>query len=71
MQDEVRDAVLKVALGFSVEEVTEEYGVEAVVYSHCHGEQRFGDSIRGTFHGIRYLLVSGDYLGFRPELVVE
>ncbi len=29
MQDEkVRDAVLKVALGFSVEEVTEEYGVE-------------------------------------------
>ena len=25
MQDEVRDAVLKVALGFQVEEVTEEY----------------------------------------------
>ena len=52
-------------------EIAEEYGVEAVVYSHCHGEQRFGDSIRGTFHGIRYLLVSGDYLGFRPELVLE
>lgn len=52
-------------------EIAEEYGVEAVVYSHCHGEQRFGDSIRGTFHGIRCLLVSGDYLGFRPELVVE
>ena len=52
-------------------EIAEEYGVEAVVYSHCHGEQRFGDSIRGTFHGIRYLLVSGDYLGFLPELVVE
>lgn len=29
MEDEkIRDAVLKVALGFSVEEVTEEYGVE-------------------------------------------
>ena len=52
-------------------EIAEEYGVEAVVYSHCHGEQRFGDSIRGTFHGIRYLLVSGDYLNFHPALVVE
>ena len=28
MQDAIRNAVLKVALGFSVEEVTEEYGVE-------------------------------------------
>lgn len=51
-------------------EIAEEYGVSAVVYSHCHGARRFGDSIRGTFHGIRYLLVSGDYLDFKPELVV-
>ncbi len=28
MRDDIRSAVLKVALGFSVEEVTEEYGVE-------------------------------------------
>ena len=52
-------------------EIAEEYRVSAVVYSHCHGESRFGDSIRGEFHGIRYLLVSGDYLGFLPELVLE
>lgn len=51
-------------------EIAEEYGVEAVVYSHCHGEQRFGDSIRGNYRGIRYLLVSGDYLNFHPELVL-
>ncbi|HIZ45366.1 MAG TPA: metallophosphoesterase [Firmicutes bacterium] len=51
-------------------EIAEEYHVTAVVYSHCHGESRFGDSIRGDFHGIRYLLVSGDYLNFRPELVL-
>ncbi len=51
--------------------VAEEYGVSAVVYSHCHGEARFGDSIRGTFHGIRYMLVSGDYLNFHPALVLE
>ena len=47
-------------------EIAEEYGVRSVVYSHCHGEQRFGDSIQGTFHGISYYLVSGDYLNFHP-----
>ena len=51
--------------------IAEEYGVSAVVYSHCHGERRFGDSIRGIHHGIPYLLVSGDYLNFHPELVLE
>ena len=30
----------------------------------------FGDSIRGEFHGIRYMLVSGDYLDFHPALVL-
>lgn len=52
-------------------EIAEEFGVTAVVYSHCHGEQRFGDSIRGTFHGIRYILVSGDYLNFHPALIIS
>lgn len=46
--------------------IAEEYGAEAVVYSHCHGESRFHDSIIGEFHGIRYFLVSGDYLNFKP-----
>ena len=50
--------------------IAEEYGAAAVVYSHCHGERRFGDSVRGEFHGIRYLLVSGDYLDFHPEKVL-
>ena len=51
-------------------EIAEEYGVSTVVYSHCHGERRFGDSIRGEFHGISYMLVSGDFLNFRPALVL-
>ena len=51
--------------------IAEEYGVKAVVYSHCHGERRFGDSIRGSFHGVEYMLVSGDYLNFHPALVLE
>lgn len=52
-------------------EIAREYGASAVVYSHCHGEHRFGDSIRGEFQGIRYMLVSGDYLDFQPALVLS
>ncbi len=52
-------------------EMAEEYGVEHVVYSHCHGESRFHDSIRGEWHGIQYHLVSGDCLNFRPEKIVD
>ncbi len=50
--------------------MAEEYGASHVVYSHCHGESRFADSIRGEFHGIQYHLVSGDYLKFRPERIL-
>ena len=50
--------------------IAEEYGGEGGVYSHCHGEQRFGDSIRGTYRGVRYFLVSGDYLNFHPEQIL-
>ena len=52
-------------------DLAEEYHVEAVVYSHCHGHKRFADSLRGEVRGIRYMLVSGDYLGFKPALVLE
>ena len=52
-------------------EIAEEYHVHTVVYSHCHGESRFGDSIRGEYRGVRYMLVSGDYLNFRPALLLE
>ena len=52
-------------------EIAEQYKVSAVVYSHCHDEKRFGDSIRGNYHGINYMLVSGDYLNFRPAFVLN
>lgn len=51
-------------------DIAEEYHAEAVVYSHCHGESRFHDSIIGEFHGIPYYLVSGDYLNFKPQLIL-
>lgn len=50
--------------------IAEMYKVKAVVYSHCHGEERFHDSIQGNYHGIEYYLVSGDYLNFRPQRIL-
>ena len=50
--------------------IAEEYGVEQVIYAHCHGESRFHDSIEGRHHGIRYSLASGDYLRWMPMKVL-
>lgn len=50
--------------------IAEEYGVEQVIYAHCHGEERFHDSIMGEKNGIRYRLVSGDYLRWKPERIL-
>lgn len=37
---------------------------------YCHGEERFDDSFKGYVDGIEYKLVSGDYLNFKPELIL-
>lgn len=50
--------------------VAEEYGASKVIYSHCHGENRFDDSFKGYVNGIEYKLVSGDYLNFKPEMIL-
>ena len=47
-----------------------EYNVSKVIYSHCHGKERFDDSFKGYVDGIEYKLVSGDYLNFKPELIL-
>lgn len=52
-------------------EMAEAYGVSKVIYSHCHGRDRYDDSLKGYVNGIEYRLVSGDYLNFRPELILE
>lgn len=51
--------------------MAESYGAVKVVYSHCHGKARFDDSFKGYVNGIEYKLVSGDYLNFKPELILE
>ncbi len=48
-----------------------EYGAEQVIYAHSHGESRYADSILGMYRGIRYRLVSGDYLRWDPEMILE
>ena len=47
-------------------EMAEAYGAERVIYAHCHGEQRFHDSLEGRHHGVEYTLVSGDCLRWKP-----
>ena len=47
------------------------YHAEQVIYAHCHGEHRFHDSLMGLCGGIRYSLVSGDYLHWMPMRVLE
>ena len=60
-------SILEKESGFT--RMAEEYGAEQVIYAHCHGESRFHDSIEGERGGVRYRLVSGDYLKWHPLLV--
>ena len=52
-------------------QMAEAYGAQKVVYSHCHGKARFDDSFKGYVNGVEYKLVSGDYLKFKPELILK
>ena len=51
--------------------LAEEYRVSQVIYAHCHGKSRFHDSILGMRRGVMYRLVSGDYLDWRPERILD
>ncbi|MCR5800301.1 MAG: metallophosphoesterase [Lachnospiraceae bacterium] len=50
--------------------MADEYRPEQVIYAHSHGESRFYDSIMGEKNGIRYSLVSGDFLKWMPMKVI-
>lgn len=52
-------------------EMAEEFGAEKVIYSHCHGRERYFDSFMGDVNGVEYSLVSSDYLKFKPMLILE
>lgn len=55
--------------GFTM--MAEYYGTEQVIYSHCHGRDRWQDSFIGKVNGIEYRLVSSDYLRFSPERILK
>ncbi len=61
--------ILEKRSGFT--DMAEEFGAEQVIYAHCHGENRFHDSIEGEYRGRAYRLVSGDYVRWIPQKVLD
>ena len=66
MQDEVRDAVLKVALGFQVEEVTEEYDARDGELKLIKRRETRKDS-PPDLKAVRLLLEGTDYSALSDE----
>ena len=51
-------------------DLAKEYGVRQIIYSHCHGQKRYYESLHGMVDGIEYHLVSSDFLHFRPVRIL-
>lgn len=56
------------ASGFT--ELMTNYGVTTCVYGHLHGREAFKNALTGNLNGVRYELVSLDYLEAEPKEVV-
>jgi predicted phosphohydrolase len=56
--------------GSAFMDIFEEYGVERVVYGHLHGREAFGKGVKGERNGVRYDLVSADYINFKPLRII-
>jgi predicted phosphohydrolase len=50
-------------------DLLEEYAVDIAVYGHLHGLTA-GSAFEGVRNGIEYRMVSCDYVGFRPKLIL-
>ncbi len=50
--------------------MAEACGTEQVIYAQCNGKEGFNDSYKGMYNGVKYSLVSGDYLDFKPQLIL-
>jgi len=51
-------------------ELMEAYEVNTAVYGHLHGIAQ-GSAFEGLRNGIEYKMVSCDYIGFRPKMILE
>ena len=47
-------------------DVIKQYPVEKVIYGHLHGNESFYSSYHGSIDKIEYILVSADFLDFKP-----
>lgn len=52
-------------------ELLSEYGVKEIVYGHLHSNAAREFGVNGVYGGVRYRLVSADYVGFMPRLLRE
>lgn len=50
-------------------DLLEQYPVRICVYGHLHGEKSFKYAFEGERNGITYMMLSCDYLKFKPRLV--
>ncbi|MBQ9915436.1 MAG: metallophosphoesterase [Clostridia bacterium] len=48
----------------------EEYGVSRCLYGHLHGNSH-KMALEGRYNGVEYILVSADYLQFKPLLLMK
>ncbi|MCL1835054.1 MAG: metallophosphoesterase [Oscillospiraceae bacterium] len=54
----------------AIVDVMAEYGVKRCWYGHLHGSAHHA-AAQGTIDAVEYNLISADYLGFKPQLVME
>lgn len=50
-------------------DLLEQYDVKVCVYGHLHGQKSFQYAFEGERNGIIYMMLSCDYLKFKPRLV--
>jgi predicted phosphohydrolase len=50
-------------------DLLEKYPVRICVYGHLHGQKSFQYAFEGERNGITYMMLSCDYLNFKPRLV--
>ncbi len=47
-------------------DILKDYKIKTVIYGHLHGKNSFYSSYQGIVDGINYILVSADFLNFKP-----
>ncbi len=52
-------------------EILEEFGVSLCIYGHLHGKVAHQSAFEGMFGGVRYMLLSADYVDFKPVILRE